>query len=179
MPNVLQAKDCDYSVNNKLQKKATKGQPSRRSAFPEGKVDFSPKAKKTKEGLSGNPEGNLPLGKGAQIAHRRERCPQRSEKTDRRGRRSLQKAKIKPNCPPQGQPYVGRPQTQPSKRCKMKTVADPERRRWRFGITMRPVVPFVPLIGDSSCGSNAGVERRFFDGYRRFFAPVKEMGVHY
>ena len=61
----------------------------------------------------------------------------------------------------------------------MKTVADPERRRWRFGITMRSVVPFVPFEGDSSCGSNAGVERRFFDGYRRFFAPVKEMGVHY
>ena len=60
----------------------------------------------------------------------------------------------------------------------MKTVADPERRRWRFEITMRPVVPFVPFEGDSSCGSNAGVERRFFDGYRRFFAPVKEMGVH-
>ena len=69
-------------------------------------------------------------------------------------------------------------QTQPSKRGKLKTVADPERRRWRFGITMRSVVPFVPLIGDSSCGSNAGVERRFFGGYRRFFAPVKEMGVH-
>ena len=41
------------------------------------------------------------------------------------------------------------------------------------------VVPFVPLIGDSCCGSNTGVERRFFGGYRRFFAPVKEMGVHY
>ncbi len=72
-----------------------------------------------------------------------------------------------------------RPQTQPSKRCKMKTVADPERRRLRLEITMRPVVPFVPFEGDSSCGSNAGVERRFFGGYRRFFAPVKEMGVHY
>ena len=41
------------------------------------------------------------------------------------------------------------------------------------------VVHFVPLIGDSCCGSNTGVERRFFGGYRRFFAPVKEMGVHY
>ena len=38
-------------------------------------------------------------------------------------------------------------QTQPSKRCKMKTVADPERRRWRFEITMRPVVPLSPLKG--------------------------------
>ena len=41
------------------------------------------------------------------------------------------------------------------------------------------VMPFVPLIGDSCCGSNTGVERRFFGGYRRFFAPAKEMGVHY
>ena len=81
--------------------------------------------------------------------------------------------------PTAGAALCGRPQTQPSKRGKLKTVADPERRRWRFGITMRPVVPFVPFEGDSSCGSNAGVERRFFDGYRRFFAPVKEMGVHY
>jgi len=38
-------------------------------------------------------------------------------------------------------------QTQPSKRGKMKTVADPERRRWRFEITMRPVVPLSPLKG--------------------------------
>ena len=31
----------------------------------------------------------------------------------------------------------------------------------------------------ATSGSNTGVERRFFGGYHRFFAPVKEMGVHY
>ena len=51
--------------------------------------------------------------------------------------------------PTAGAALCGRPQTQPSKRGKLKTVADPERRRWRFGITMRPVVPFVPFEGEN------------------------------
>ena len=33
-------------------------------------------------------------------------------------------------------------------RGKMKTVADPERRRWRIGITIRSVERFSPLQGD-------------------------------
>ena len=51
----------------------------------------------------------------------------------------------------------------------MKTVADPERRRSGIGFAIHPAERFVPFEGDSGCGSNEGVERRFF-------APSKKWG---
>ena len=68
MPNVLQAKDYDYSVNNKLQKKAT-----RRSAFPEaslprGEGGFFAKGEKDERGIIRQPGGQPPSDEGGVTA---------------------------------------------------------------------------------------------------------------
>ncbi|MBR6656843.1 MAG: hypothetical protein IKL18_01570 [Oscillospiraceae bacterium] len=56
----------------------------------------------------------------------------------------------------------------------LKTVADPERQRSGLEIARGKAVRFVPLIGDSGCGSNAGVEV-FFQAQPGFF--LKRNGV--
>ena len=54
----------------------------------------------------------------------------------------------------------------------LKTVADSERQRSGLRIAFVKAVHFVPLIGDSSCGSNAGVEV-FFQAQPGFFLKKK------
>jgi len=63
-------------------------------------------------------------------------------------------------------------------RGKMKIRCRPERRRLRFGIAFLSVEPFVPFEGDSSCGSNAGVESVSLAAVPPFLCAVKEMVVH-
>ncbi|MBQ4545681.1 MAG: hypothetical protein IJA17_00790 [Oscillospiraceae bacterium] len=57
---------------------------------------------------------------------------------------------------------------QPGGKSRMKTVADPERRRWRIGTAIRSVGRFSPLQGDSVCGSKLQGYKFFFSGVTRF-----------